>query len=105
MKISKLSKEEVERLQKEGKLRQIHFYPVEDVLKPRGSMEKESVGMYLLEKLEGNFDHWSDPKYADNPDIGSLLFHLKSNLDSECQAAWNIFLQKLNNKPSRKKHD
>jgi hypothetical protein len=99
MNITNMSHEELEKLIKEGKAKLVHcFITVEDVLKPRGSMEKESLGLYILERLEANFEHWTNPKYSDNPDIGSLLFHLKSNLDSECQAAWNEFLKKVNSK-------
>lgn len=98
MKLVKLTKEEIEQLMKEGKLKQVHLGSVEHILKPRGSMKKESIGLYILERLEANFEHWSNPKYSDNPDLGALLFHLKSNLDSECHTAWNRFLKQVNSK-------
>ncbi len=102
MKILNLSKEEIEKLKKEGRLRQVHLGSVESVLKPRGSMEKESLGLYIFERLQANFEHWTNPKYSDNPDLGALLFHLKSNLDSECQAAWSKLLKQIN---SEKKNE
>ena len=72
----------------------IHLYNVEDVLKPRGSMEKESIGAYLLEKLESTFEHWTHEKYGDNPPPLVLMKLMHDNLMSEVQQAWNAFVQK-----------
>ena len=98
MKITKMSKEEMDELIKSGRAKKVHWGSCEDVLMPRGSMEKESIGLSVLERLESIFESYTDPSYSDNPDIGTLLFHLKSNLDSECQKAWNEFLKRVNSR-------
>ena len=42
----------------------IHLYPYRNVLKPRGSMEKESLGLAIYERLTGNYDDWTNPEYG-----------------------------------------
>jgi hypothetical protein len=96
MKFVKMSKEEIEKLVSEGKLKQVHLSTLERILMPRGSLQKESIGMKILESLLNNHQHWTNPKYSDNPDVGALLFHLKKNLDSEVSRAWNEFLRMVN---------
>ena len=96
MKFVNISKEELEELIKSGKAKQIHISSLERILMPRGSLQKESVGMKILEVLLNNYLHWTDPKYSDNPDVGALLFNLKKNLDSEVLRAWNEFLRMAN---------
>jgi len=98
IKITKLSKADFERLKKEGRIEKVHFIDPKFILKPRGSMKKESLGLYIFDRLQCAYESWSDPSYSDNPDIGSLLFHLKENLESECQVAWNEFLKMVNSK-------
>jgi len=71
---------------------QIHLYNFERVLRPRGSMKKESVGSHLLEKLNSYFESWTDKKYGDNPPKEELLKHLHENLMSEVERAWKEFL-------------
>ena len=91
-----ISKEKMDELIKSGKAKKVHFISPDMVLKPRGSMKKESIGLVILERLLSNFEHWSNPSYSDNPDIGALLYHLKNNLDSEVTATWNEFLKMIN---------
>lgn len=100
MKFKTMSKEELEELIKSGKAKQVHLIGCERTLKPRGSLQKESIGLVILERLISNYQHWSNPKYSDNPDIGALLYHLKNNLDSEVSAAWNEFLKMVNSNKS-----
>lgn len=65
----------------------IHISPVQEVLRPRGSMAKESVGEYLLECLEEHWKYWTDPSYSDNPPKSILAYRLECNLRSEVEAA------------------
>lgn len=73
--------------------KQVHLYDVSNVLRPRGSMLKESVGLDLCEKLLNYYESWSNPKYADNPDQFTLIKTLKDNLIHETEAAFAVFLQ------------
>ena len=70
----------------------IHLYPFRNVLKPRGSMEKESLGLAIYERLTSNFEDWSNQKYGDNPKPDELLKQLRKNLMSEVENAWNKFI-------------
>jgi hypothetical protein len=100
MKMKVIPKEELEKLIKSGKAKQVHLIGCGRTLKPRGSLKKESIGLTILERLLTNFEHWTNPKYSDNPDVGTLLSYLKSNLDSEVSAAWNEFLKMSNSNKS-----
>ncbi len=100
MKFKKISQEELQNLIDSGEAKRVHFISPDKTLKPRGSLKKESIGLVILERLLSNFEHWSDPSYSDNPDIGALLYYLKDNLDSEVSAAWNEFLKMVNSNKS-----
>jgi len=78
----------------EGAVR-IHLYKVEDVLRPRGPMEKESVGLYIKDKLEGAFESWTDSQYGDRIDPVILLHLLHQNLMEEANAAFGQMLGEL----------
>jgi hypothetical protein len=67
----------------------IHLYSYHNVLKPRGSMQKESLGLIIYERLTDVFDDWTNPKYGDNPSEDKLLKQLRKNLWGEVEAAWN----------------
>jgi hypothetical protein len=41
----------------------IHLYSYKSVLKPRGSMKKESLGLEIYERLTSVFKDWSNPDY------------------------------------------
>ena len=82
------------------KLIQLHLYPARNVLKPRGSMAKESIGIAIYERLQGAYESWTKPGYGDNPDKATLLRLLEKNLWSETEVAWKRFLadiEKQNN--------
>lgn len=71
---------------------QIHLYDARDVLMPRGSMKKESIGPYLLERLKSSFEDWTDVKYGDNPSVSDLIKYLHTNLMGEVEQAWLQFI-------------
>lgn len=73
----------------------IHIYSYHNVLKPRGSMKKESLGLLIYERLTDTFDDWTNPGYGDNPSENELLKQLRKNLMGEVEAAWEKF---INNK-------
>jgi len=70
----------------------IHLYPYRNVLKPRGSMKKESLGLAIYERLKSTFEDWTDPDYGDNPNEEELLKQLRENLLSEVETAWDKFI-------------
>lgn len=60
---------------------QVHLYPVEDVLRPRGDfLAKEGLGSTILERLESEWEHWTDPKYGDNPNQERLRDLITENV-------------------------
>jgi len=69
----------------------IHLYNASNVLMPRGSMEKESIGQYLKERLESAYQSWTDENYGDNPTEDMLLQYLQRNLMNEASSAWHEF--------------
>ena len=58
-------------------------------------MKKESLGLYLYERLLGAHENWTDPNYGDNPDEEELLTLLYANMVHEVQNAWNAFLAQI----------
>ena len=72
---------------------QLHLYNPKNVLMPRGSRKKESIHQYLLEKLQGGYESWTDPKYGDNPDRAEVIETLYKNLINETMNAWEDFLK------------
>lgn len=70
----------------------VHLYDYHNVLRPRGSMEKESLSLSLYERLVSAFEHWTDPNYGDNPKKEELVEGLKDNLREEVETAWRQFL-------------
>ena len=70
----------------------MHLYDPQNVLMPRGSMKKESIGPYLLERLKNCFEEWSDKSYGDNPSTSDLIKHLHNNLMGEVEKAWLAFI-------------
>lgn len=80
---------------------QVHLYNVDWVLKPRGPMQKESLSLYIYEKLKEIYESWTDPKHGDNPDPKILIEILKKNLIEETTIAWDDFVKE----PTKKKYN
>lgn len=74
---------------------QVHMYPPELMLCPRGPMKKESLSLRIFEDLESTLESWTDPKYGDSISPEEALKVLESRLASEVKFAWNAFLEKL----------
>ena len=88
-----LTKEELEEGLKSGRIKRIHLYNWENVLMPRGSMKKESIGPYLLERMQGAYEDFTDPEYSDNPNEEELTQKLYLNMLSEVTEAWMEFVK------------
>ena len=78
-----------------GQLKQIHLFPPKNILMPRGSMEKESIGLYILDRLTSSYEHWTDPKYGDNPSKAEVLEILYKNMMNETCNAWEAFVESV----------
>lgn len=70
----------------------IHLYSYRNVLKPRGSMKKESLGLEIYERLISVFEDWSNSNYGDNLEPDELIRQLRKNLMSEVETAWEKFI-------------
>ena len=73
--------------------KQIHLYEVTDVLRPRGHMEKDSIGLHILGRLMSAYEYWTAPIYGDNPDTETLIELLRKNLMEEVEGAWEQFIE------------
>ena len=73
----------------------VHLYNAIHVLMPRGSMQKESLGRYLHDKLKSNYESWTDPKFGDNPSKEDLLTIMYKNLQHEVECAWQALLAEI----------
>ena len=96
MKITNMSKEQIEELIASGKATRCHLYDPSNVLRPRGHMQKESIGEYILDRLLGNYESWTDEKYGDNPDQSTLIKLLLTNLKEEVDGAFREFIKRIN---------
>ena len=86
-----ISKEEFDRKVASGEAKQVHLYNFDNVLHPRGSMEKESLGAYILERLKDAYESWTDPQYADSHPHDAVLKMLYNNLMNESVTAYEEF--------------
>ena len=74
----------------------VHMYNVENVLRPRGHMKKESISEYIIERLMSSFESWTNKEYGDNINPDELLQLLKKNLKEEIDGAWDEFINRTN---------
>lgn len=73
----------------------VHMYDYKNVLRPRGgAIQKESLSAYVLDRLEGAFEDWTNEAYGDNPSIDDLIFQLHTNLLEETMYAWHEFTRR-----------
>jgi hypothetical protein len=76
----------------------IHLLNYKDILKPRGSMKKESLGLYIKEKMTSNYEHFTNPEYGDNPDVEDLIHQLGVNAITEVMEAIRQFENEVKQK-------
>ena len=77
---------------------QIHLIPFTAALTPRGSMNKNSLGRTIYDKMISSFEYFTDPKYADNPTPDVLADNLVETARSECEEAIALFLRNTKGK-------
>lgn len=46
-------------------------------------MKKDSLGLYIKEKMIDSYEHFTNPEYGDNPDKKELYNQIKMNVISE----------------------
>jgi hypothetical protein len=80
------------------KVVRIHLLNYKDVLKPRGSMKKESLGLYIKEKMMSDYEHFTNPEYGDNPDVADLIHQLGVNAITEVMEAVKQFENEVKSK-------
>lgn len=76
----------------------IHLYDSNDILRPRGSMQKESLSLHIFERLKSTYEHWTDNKYGDNPDREEVMKIIDKNLLEEASTALNMFYDYVKSK-------
>jgi len=78
---------------------ELHLYDYKNVLRPRGGkLKKESLSAYILDRLEGLFESWTDERYGDNPEVTELIAQLQTNMREEVDEAWREFFKRINTK-------
>ena len=76
--------------------KQIHFYSFKDILRPRGGLaQKESLSLYILEKLRRLYESWTNSKYADSKSEEEVLLQLEENLKQEVNTAFVLLLKEI----------
>lgn len=74
----------------------IHLYDLHNILRPRGgTMQKESLGLTILERLLSVYEDWTDPEFGDNPDKDELYEIIKKNLQEEVNGALEEFTLRI----------
>lgn len=71
----------------------IHMGNIESTFCPRGTLEKESMSEYLLERLESLLDYWTRPEYADSLPRPEAVSALVKGLRDEVDVAIAEFLR------------
>jgi len=97
METTKISKEELEKHIKDGTAKRIHLYDSTDILRPRGSLKKESLSLKIYELLKSYYEEWSNSKYSDSLPKVSLLSRLEINLNEEIQIGLKKFKEEVKN--------
>jgi len=76
--------------------KQLHLYSFENILRPRGGLaQKESLSLYILEKLKSCYESWTNPKYIDSKPEEEVVAQLKENLEQEVNIAFVLFLKEV----------
>lgn len=85
----------ITRLKAEG-ARKIHLYDYKNILRPRGSMNKESLSALIFEHLMSSFETWTNPEYGNSLTKSEAMNIIKENLEQEVEIAWKTFLKHSN---------
>jgi len=72
----------------------VHLTRNENVLRGRGPLRKESLSLTIFEWMESAYEHWTDPKYGDNPSPNITRKRLIDNARSETELAIAEFIRR-----------
>ena len=73
----------------------IHLYNFDNLLRPRGTMQKESIGLSLYEKFMSTYEYWTDPKYGDRKPPEEVVQKIRQNVMEELEQAFIKFLHDI----------
>lgn len=73
----------------------IHLYNFDNILRPRGSMEKESIGISLYEKFMVEYEHWTNPEYGDKRSPQEVVQKIRENVVEELEQAFIKFVNDI----------
>lgn len=90
-----IDKTELEKKVASGEAKKVHLYNFTNILRPRGHMKKESIGVYVQEQLSAYYESWTHKGYGDNPSPSEVLEMLEKNLIEEIDGAWKLFNKSL----------
>jgi hypothetical protein len=76
-------------------VQRIHLYNFDNLLRPRGSMQKESIGVSLYEKFVREYEYWTDPNYGDRRPPEEVVQKIRENVMEELEQAFIKFLQDI----------
>jgi len=78
----------------EGAVR-LHLYNFQNILRPRGPLRKESLSNYIYERLQSDFEDWTDKEHGDSRNVKEVINQLRQNLMEETTYAFEKFLDGL----------
>lgn len=78
----------------EGAVR-VHLYNFSNILRPRGTLQKESLSLNIYEKLTSSFKEWTDKDHGDSRLPEEVIEKLKQNLKEEVDNAFDKFLNEF----------
>ena len=73
----------------------VHLGSIETTWKPRGSLEKNSLSLELLERLESLQHSWTDGDYGDSLEDHEAAEKLADGLRAEVEVAVEEFLRRV----------
>jgi len=74
---------------------QVHFGSIETTWKPRGSLEKNSLSLDLLNRLRSKLDCWTSEEYGDSLEWEDAAAKLVESLREEVEAAIEEFVESI----------
>jgi len=69
----------------------VHMYDFDNILHPRGPMEKESLGLVIKKRLMDAYESWTDTNYGDSHPPHIVRIKIIQNCISEMIEAMESF--------------
>jgi len=71
--------------------RRVHILPPEGALRPRGTLQKNSLSAEILQKLQDAHTTYTDPEFSDSLENDAVIGVLEQNLEEEVRAALQAY--------------